>query len=739
MATVLPASGKLTSALLDAERTNTSLTRLAGRDLTDQATSWTLDRSYDTDLPAPMRVVNGSAAAELRLTLTGKDDKTGAQLYSPYAPHDTGDVARPGQSVTHGWGLTGEVLPGFRGQVRDRAADNGTGTVAVSALDGAEKLRDAARLPAVLSANGNPIASGTWVVDHLLREGGIHSAPPPRADCTLYASMHGGVVPDIGFYRDHTPNSLTYRRDRAPWEMAAVPGSQPFTVRWDPRTPTTVSGRGLFTEFWVDRTTLQASGNRVELKMVFQADNEINDIYYWFDFKDDQMNIGATGTGGTVKGDAAMDIRFDGLYHIGVHWTWNGRTPSARYYITGSAFNTYRETDMGAFRELGWSQLNYMELTSALPIEAVQVSLRENRMTREEFTQTWTRGAVLDQVTSELRAIPPVQSSAWDVITSVAQAEQATAEFDPYGVFRYRNNTRFTTPGQTIIKVTSAREIASLRVSEAIDSIRNTIDVPYQTYTPGTPSERFTETFVPSLLGFQTRTFTYDYDVSEYDSPPTVVYASNQPTTGSRVRFATSTGSGSGAVNGFVESTTERDGATLRMTFRNLTSSTLYLSTASGTPSLVIWSPRLASGSPTRLSTQRYDITSRTRYGAQVYQVPATPWIQNVNTAGRIANYLLSVAAQPLPVLGDVEILPDPRITLGDLVRVVDEVGAALDTSAWVIGIRTSGDGTGRIRQFLTLRATTSPGVPADTGLNPDPAVDPDARAQLAREGVRVP
>ncbi|PWK83182.1 hypothetical protein C8D88_11167 [Lentzea atacamensis] len=685
-----------------------------------------------------MRAANGSAAAELRLNLTGADDKTAAQLYSPYAPHLSGDIARPGQSITHGWGLAGEVLPGFRGQVRDRSADSGTGTVAVSALDGAEKLRDAARLPAVLSANVNPIASGTWVVDHLLREGGIHSAPPPRADCTLYASMHGGVVPDIGFYRDHTHNSLTYRRDRAPWEIAAVPGSQPFTVRWDPRTRTTVGGRGLFTEFWVDRTSLQASGNRVEMKLVFQADNNINDIYFWFDFAEDQMNIGATGTGGTVKGDAAMGIRFSSVYHIGVHWTWNGRTPSARYFITSSAFNTYRETDMGAFTELGFSQLNYIELTSALPIEAVQVSLRENAMTRQEFTQTWTRGAVLDQMTSELRAIPPVQGSAWEVITSVAKAEQATAEFDPYGVFRYRNNTRFTTPGQTVISVTSAREIASLRVSEAIDSIRNTIDVPYQLYSTGSPAERFAETTVRSIAAFQTLTVSYDYDVSEYDSPPPIVYATTAPANTSRVRFSP-TLNGQLGVHGSIESTTERDGATLRVTFRNRSSSTCYMVTTSGAPSLSIWSQRLASGSPTRLSTRRYDTTSRARYGAQVYQVPPTPWIQTLGTAGRIANYLLSVAAQPLPVLGDIEILPDPRITLGDLVRVVDDVGAALNTDAWVIGIRTSGDHTGRIRQFLTLRATTSPGTPTDTGLSPDPAVDPAARDVLAREGIRVP
>ncbi len=64
----------------------------------------------------------------------------------------------------------------------------------------------------------------------------------------------------------------------------------------------------------------------------------------------------------------------------------------------------------------------------------------------------------------------------------------------------------------------------------------------------------------------------------------------------------------------------------------------------------------------------------------------------------------------------------------------MDEVGAALDTSAWVIGIRTSGDGTGRIRQVLTLRATTSSGPPTDTVCSPTrPSTPPRAMSLPAK------
>ncbi|MFT7836914.1 hypothetical protein Q5530_12260 [Saccharothrix sp. BKS2] len=733
------ADPELVAALAEPERVHTTLTRLGGKELTGQVTSWSVDRGYDTDLPAAMRAVNGSSSAELRLTLTGTGEQTAAQLYSPYAPHTTADLTRPRQSALHGWGLAGDALPAFRGSIRDRVADSATGLVDLSALDGAERLRDAATLPVAVSTGTTPISSGTWIVDHLLREAGIHSAPPPRPDAILYASMHGGFTPDIGFYRDHVSNSHSYSRARAPWEIAAVPasGSSPYTVRWDPRTRTTVPGSDLLVEAWVDARMVPAGGGQVQIALFYQADGATNHVRVWFDFSTDTVGVGTDSTSATIR---PAELGRRGIYHVGAYWSFTDTRPTAYYYLSGEpVLGGFYERAMGERGPLptGGSQLNYVELTSGMPVEAVQVSKRSGRPTRAEFDPTWTRGAVLDEVTSPLLAVPPTQGSAWEVITAVARAEQATAEFDEYGVFRYRNNRRFTNPGTPVLTVTSAREIASLRVSEAIDAVRNTIDVPYSTYRMGTTATKFSDTALRSLSPFGSFSMSIDYDVSEYDSPPPVVYATTAPT-GSRVRFATQT-SGTTGVHGAVETTAERDGNRLVLTFRNRTTSTLYLVTSTGSPSLVIASIGLASGSPIRNTVRRVNTTSRTLYGAQVYQVAATPWIQSSTTAGAIADHLLAVGALPLPILGDVEILPDPRIQLGDLVRVVDHIGATLSTPAWVVGIRTNGDDTGRVRQILTLRATTTAGAPTDTGLFPDPPIDPDAQNVLAREGVRVP
>ncbi|KJK48924.1 hypothetical protein UK23_15500 [Lentzea aerocolonigenes] len=730
---MLEADPALVAALAATERQNTTLTRFGGKDLTEQVTSWSLDRAYATDLPAPMRAVQGSAAAELRLTLSGDGEQTATQLYSPYAPHATSDIVRPRQSAVHGWGLDTSVLPAFRGSVRDRAADSATGTVTVSALDAAERLRDAARLPVTVTATaGSPISSGVWVVDHLLRNAGIHSAPPPREDCILYASLHGGVTPDIGFYRQHS-GVTGYTRTNVPWEMAPTTSNE-YTIRWDPRTRTTVPGRGLFMETWADTTSAAASG-KFTLMAFYQADGATNQVRMIVDFARDEVWL---GTNASVVIFTRPNISGRGRWHIGVYWQFDGLQPRAWLYLSGPG-NPYTVDDTSLFDPMPRSNLNYVQLTSGVPCEAVQVSIRNSPPTQAEFEQQgWTRGAVLDEIGSELAAIPPVNGSAWDVITDVAQAEQATAEFDALGIFRWRTNRRFLNPSFDKVHVaTSEREIASIKVFEAIDNVRNVVDVPYQTYQPGTAALRFTEPRVQQIPN-ASLSLTYEYDVTEYDSAPPVVYVTTPPENTSRVRFATDL-DGRAGVHGAVETTVERDGTKLTVTFRNVLNQHLVLVTSGGASSLAIYSTGLAQRSPSRMSWRSTDNPSRARYGPQVYQVPATPWIQTFQAARRVANYLLSVASAPLPTLGDVEILPDPRIELGDLVAVIDNVGARLSLLAWVVGIRLSGDNTGSIKQILSLRAIDSPGPPTDTGLSPDPLLDPGARARLLREGIRVP
>lgn len=187
------ADDALGAALAQGERTTSHSTRFGGKDLGAQVQSWSVDRSYATDLPEAMRAFAGSASAQAEFEISGaavssdehlqgRADQSGPQLYSPWAPRSTGDLVRPGQSVVHAAGLGGNDLAVFRGTVRARSAASGSDTVKVTALDGAERLRGPAVLPKPYIGffRKRPVSSATWCVDELLRQAGLHSSPPAR-------------------------------------------------------------------------------------------------------------------------------------------------------------------------------------------------------------------------------------------------------------------------------------------------------------------------------------------------------------------------------------------------------------------------------------------------------------------------------------------------------------------------------------------------------------------------------
>lgn len=118
-------------------------------------------------------------------------------------------------------------------------------------------------------------------------------------------------------------------------------------------------------------------------------------------------------------------------------------------------------------------------------------------------------------------------------------------------------------------------------------------------------------------------------------------------------------------------------------------------------------------------------VASEKYYGRQEYTAESTDWVQNAAGAAALAQAMRAAGVLPVPVIGDVEVLYDPRIQLGDVVRVVDSSGATLDTLAWVVGIRTGATPDGGVQQTLTLRAIKPVPDPADFELAPDAPSDP--------------
>ncbi|MFH8593087.1 hypothetical protein [Streptomyces rimosus] len=740
-------NGPLDAALAAGERAEHHVTRLGGRDMSPQVESWSLDRSYGSDLPDAMRAFSGVSSAQVDVSLTGTAGQSAPALYGPWASRKTGDIARPGQSVTHGWGVNGRAADAFRGSVRSRSAESGTDLVRISALDGAERLRQPAQLPrpdGAFSTNSGAswlhwAASPVWAVDHLLRNAGIHTAPPPRPTSILYASLHGGAAASIGYLDSMSGGWDWWRKKGAPFE-SGVQGSADglTTATYVPeRLPVTRNTNGLWFECWVDTTdNLGSTSQVVQFQSAWEAYAGAT-MYY--------LTLRVDFAQGAVA--AYCGTNTDLLKNARIGWTWTALKTPGRFHVglwlevadTGSvkfvpvitsrggeplSFNpgvfAAGSVPAGSMASIGFG-------VQAVIAEAFQVCQRAGQPTGlRDVTQegAWTRTASLDIPLFPLRVIPTVSGTAWSVITEIARATLATAEFDSDGFFRWRNHTRWTNPADTPdLTVTSTRDIAKLTVTEEIDACRNHCTVRWENWARVTA--------VPSILrdtpapipiqprSVLTRTFSVDETMLDPRAPRTA----GEDSAGSPNRIILRAGQAptSRIVTGVVEAKVVRRGGVVTLTAANHSNAVVYYH---GAALLSLAPAEYAKPVPSLWSAWNDD--SQRYYGVQTYEHDVRGWLQEDDSGKELAEALRNAGTWPIPLLQSVEILPDPRIELGDLVRVVDTTGARLDTLAWVIGNKVSASG-GKVTQTLTLRGTTPNGTPADEGLTPDPPTRPNA------------
>ncbi|WP_328692960.1 hypothetical protein OHA74_32570 [Streptomyces phaeochromogenes] len=747
----------LGAALAAPDRTPAHATRLGGRELGAQIQSWKVERAYSTDLPEALRAFSGSASAQLELLLGG-NGVPAPLLYSAWAGRGTGDAVRPGQSVVHRAGANGRTVPAFRGTVRSRTAASGSDTVTVQALDGAERLRGPAQLPRPYHGlrYGRPVASATWCVDELLRQGGIHSCPPPRGPAVaedpakpftvLYASLHGGFNASYGQPETlPAPASYSWIRDGAPFDTALMPKAAGLEVSWMPRSRFVVAGKVFQAELHVN--TALSVGSELELKLVLDRSagafgNYALNVYFATGVV--KITSGTVDGGGTVASWTIPKLAsLKGVWHLGFTVDTRAGTtgastpatvyprltaPDGEYVVPPTAPYTF--TEASALQPP--SELFQVNLKTDVAVECLQVTDRSwpdlTSYTADEWEQRgrWARGAVLDDATVPLFDLPKVSGSQWDAITEIARATLSTAEFDEQGVFRWRGPSRFqSVPARPDLTVTTRRDIAALTVSEEIDACRNYCEQPYQDWTgiSHTFSDTVTDTVVREIRPGTPVEVAYAVAEDELDIGPLQIEDDVAPIGGHRVRFG-SAATGGTSVKGRVTVGSRRDGPNYIVRFTNHGTASVWTVTKDGKPSVQIV-PQKRTGDPRQRSYAWYNANSQLHYGKQVYQAPATEWVQQRQAASDLSFAMLDAGRYPVPVLGEVEVLHDPRIQLGDVVRVVDTSGATLDTLAWVVGIRTTCASGAAPQQTLTLRGTSYNGVPADAGLTPDPPVDP--------------
>ncbi|MEV0445456.1 hypothetical protein AB0I84_08145 [Streptomyces spectabilis] len=646
----------------------------------------------------------------------------------------------------HAWGINGTALPTFRGTVRSRSGESGTDLVRLSALDGAERLRMAAQVPNPDGAFSNTgtawtgTASPVWVVDHLLRNADIHTAPPIRPTSIMYASFHGGAAANLGYLEELSSGWDFWQKENAPFESAIEGGVSGLT--WATYIPATlpVNRRtdGLWLEYWADtRDNLALSDLKTEIRTAWEPGSIATQYYVAMEVNFATGKLRASsGTDPDPAKNRALEWTWDpikdpGTFHVGWWLTWSTsgvptfipvitrRGGSPTVFPPGTL--TAGPVPAGALRNVRFGIQN-------MRAECFQISqLADQPASLAEVTQegTWKRTASLDRPRLMMRSIPRVSGSAWEVITEIARATLATAEFDSDGFFRWRDHTRWTTaPTKADVEVRSVRELSKLTITEEIDACRNYCTVKWVNWARIAAGGIDTIEDKPSPVAIRagaTVTRTIHMDEDQWD--PRTPRTADADGTGSPNRVVIRSGSGASTsvVVGAVEATVQRSGGSMTLTLRNRSASTVYYH---GARIIVLWVDPKRTSAPSLWSA--WNSNAYRYYGVQVYEHDTKGWVQESAAASELAKALRDAGVYPPPLFQSVEILPDPRIELGDVVRVVDKTGAQLDTLAWVIGIKVSGS-DGAMTQTLTLRGTTANGVPKDEGLTPDPPTTPYA------------
>ncbi|MEV4414020.1 hypothetical protein [Catellatospora sp. NPDC049609] len=729
-------------------------------DLSARVESITITRELAGDLPDEVSTLEGSAASTLDVAFGAGDTGTPASAY--FSRFNTASALagkeRLGRPVTADIGFVTangpQYVRRFTGRTDAWTSASASRSVRMRALDLKERLSWDVELPVI--ARGTAGLNASWITREALARGPLTPfvpSPFPEA-LDLFVPMAGTMLP-AGL--DVVPN-YTARMIRSRYGFPQTTTGTSFSDIT--AEPTFVPGPYLGGTYAGQAPGAQA-GNAIRGEITyantFQGDYMVGRVEFWLKRRANLTGESASawkaaailphssGGAGVLTGvrpdwstgfgfyttspdspawvQAGPTVPADGQWHyIGVEWdaaTTPG-TVAMTFRLDHAAPVTATHSWTPAFLDV--QNRSFLFRT---PVAEVALS------TRTDFNAPpWlidladTVNCRLDLSTLELDAVPdPGPRPAWEWIRQLAAAEQAVTFIDEQGVFWYRTAARMASgEAQTIARtVTTTSTLTDLSTDEQLTAVRNNIKVTAQPVTiSGALSVVQAVTDVIELKPNQS-TWLY-WELPGVADVPTAV-AINRPsdpapnTAGSFVCVAfnpagTTTGAADeNLLSTFTAEALRYGGATYQVRVRNNSTKTAYLATAkANTPTVSVVGRKITLGTYTVERSPFYAAglhPSIRRFGLQRLALPASPWLQQPRIADSLASRLVADLHLPVPVLSSVEIVGDPRLQLGDRIRITDPDGLALDGHYWIVGIRDTFSRSGYRQQITARRAAT--------------------------------
>jgi hypothetical protein len=693
-------------------------------DLSDKIGGARLDRTLQTDLPAEVQPVEGSAVASMTADLVvGDTTDEQAQAIRYYSRFNTTsplygkaridrDVAL---SVEFATDLGPQTVPRMRGVTQALPVDVGAREAMLGALDLRQRLRAHLSLPAVVAQAppGSAIPSArlqapglesTWIASYVCAQNGIYVSPPPRSSCRIWVPCHGSVFPMradlvIGIGTADVTDNATSNTHRAinfqtgPYVLGTetVPtGYNLFldltSTRNDPVHPI-VSPAGatkLRIEFWAKVT---ANSSHPPLWMQVRNASHGGDVQIDVRIAQtttkltvDYVSV-ANGALPTVVGPTAIT---DGAWHF--YGVYLDSAAGNAVFRIDSTSTTVAFTPPAS--PVPWSTTDeaYDLICQAYEgVALTEIQVSAGGLSTDPWLNgiAWTAGAVIDRGYPLQGIADTSPQDSWQILTDLQAATLGAAWYDEDGILQVAMPGRLVSTQAQVVQrtLTSLTDIVDLAYDERDTATRNRVLASYQPIAVHVAEEMWRApgtVYLPSS-GITTLYATFS---GPFITTPDLTIKANTAPDGSGTDVSAfivvAAGSGSGALRGSFPTA-----QTAVYTLTNTWTTQVWLVDTNGASSVVATGDWVEQAIGTQIDIS--DIPAGQR--EQTLDLGPNPWRQDRSYAAGVAMALLCALRNGQQNLTRLVVPLDPRLQFYDRVNVQDQQGTGLNQDWWLTGM----------------------------------------------------
>lgn len=414
------------------------------------------------------------------------------------------------------------TYPQFIGTIRTVSPDRASNNVIITALDRVEALRKPVQFPPWAiseqqASQGRVLAQlmqSHYVIDHALRQCNTSTSPyrpitvseigdgSTTSGTQVFITGNGGKTSVVGW--EDNPTRQEYPDTEHGVLMYEAIGETHPQAPYPSVKPRVFAGVGTRSDqdlliYWVrDRDGINSLASNVSGFTLIQGGAQ--DGSYWSTMADtkvcafrtrDEIEIqiwmgsgnvwtewDRTGAGAAHFVGNTVAIPSDGIVHI--HVCWDAFHPAGpKYYVSANANNSGVQTAGGPVAFVSTDD----ELAGLVEISRV-VAMQDIYFTTTNFgsvgdgtayrPKVAKYAASVDQGLNRLSFMPiRDKPEAWEVIKSVADAEMGSAFWDEQGRFVFWNFDTLMSKQSTIVRQISLDDVTNLSFTRDLDSVRN--------------------------------------------------------------------------------------------------------------------------------------------------------------------------------------------------------------------------------------------------------------------------